>query len=118
MHNKRGMSPIIATIMLVAFVVAVGVSFVSFAGSYVEQKSGNKTSACKEYALDFFQLDKTKQICVSKFEAPFSIKFWSSNKPKTDTECYVNVASGTSKICNAEGVITEKAWTPSKDSNI
>ena len=117
MFNKKGINPVIATILLVSFAVAIGVSFVSFAGSYVENKSTNKASDCKEYILDFFELDSTKQLCQSKFRIPFSMKFWYKDKPKPETDCYVNIASGTSRICSVKSNLTEKTWAPSNEVN-
>lgn len=117
MNNKRGISPIIATMLLVAFAVAVGASFVSFAGFYFETKSLNKTIGCKDYIIDFFELDRTKDFCILQFEVPFALKFEFGRKPSSTSNCYVSVASGTSKLCNAEPFV-DKTWIPSENIKI
>ena len=117
MFNKRGISPIIATMLLVALAVAVGTSFVSYAGSYFEQKSINKAAECKDYLINFFELDKAKSFCEAQSNAPYAVKFGYNSKPVSQSKCYISVASGTSRICNGK-ILADNTWIQSKDANI
>jgi|SRR3989338_5363244 len=117
MKSKRGMSPLIATMLLVALAVAIGTSFVSYVGLYIEKNSANSTIECKSYIVDLFELDRTKDAC-SQLKNPLAMKFWDSKKSASETECYISIASGTTRICNAQPLIMESTWAPSEDVKI
>lgn len=111
MINKKGISPLISTILLVALAVAIGTSIVSYSGKYFESQSLNKNLECRDYGVAFFELDKSKNTC-SGFKSQLLLKFWGDkNKPLSEKECYASVASGTSHICNAKPVFIDKTWT-------
>jgi len=116
MFNKKGISPIIATMLLVAFAVAIGASFVSYAGFYFEQKSSDKAD-CKNYLINFFELDKTKSFCAAQSSVPYAAKFEYTNKPVSKSGCYVSIASGTSRICDGKNLVGD-TWIPSKGAEI
>lgn len=118
MFNKKSMNPLISTTLLVAFAAAIGASFVSYAGFYFETKSLNKALECDNYIVDFFGLDKTKTFCTYKFTLPLAVKFGYKNKPVSETNCYISIASGTSQICSAEKLLINKTWIPSEDIKI
>ena len=111
MFNKKGVSPLIATIVLVALAVAIGASFVSYAGTYFEQKSSGKTG-CKDYLVNFFELDKTKNFCEAQSGIPYAAKFEYDKKAVSKSGCYVSIASGTSRICDGQHFVDE-TWVPS-----
>lgn len=116
MINKRGISPLIATMLLVALAVAIGVSFVSYAGVYFNSKSTNK-SQCAEYSVDFFLRDNSKPQCA-RFGSAYLLKFWDKDKPSSDSGCYLSTASGTSSICNAQNSLTDNTWATTSDTKI
>lgn len=115
MLNKRGISPLIATALLVAVAVAIGASVVSYGGVYFEQRSSGKAD-CKEYMINFFELDKTKSSCAQS-QIPYAAKFEYTSKPASKSDCYVSIASGTSRICDGKELV-EETWVPSKDAEI
>ena len=116
MFNKKGISPLIATMLLVALAVAIGASFVSYAGFYFEQKPSGKAD-CKDYLINFFELDKTKSFCAAQAGVPYAAKFEYNGNPVPKSGCYVSIASGTSRICDGKHIV-DGTWIPSKDAEI
>jgi hypothetical protein len=116
MSDKKGLSPIISTTLLVALAVAVGVSIVTYAGVLFEKKSLDRL--CNNYVIDFFELDNTKNVCISQFELPLALKFKHDTKPTKETDCYISIASGTSRICNTKEFSINNTWVPSKNIKI
>ena len=112
MLSKRGLSPLIATTLLVALAVALGASFVTYAGALFEKRSAGKTE-CSDYLVNFFEVDSTKNSCTSQIGNPIALKFNQDNKKDMPTSCYVNIASGTSRICNKKVLYINNTWVPS-----
>ena len=112
MFNKKGLSPIIATTLLVALAVALGASFVTYAGALFEKKGAGKAE-CSDYLVNFFELDSTKNSCTSQPGTPVALKFNQDSKQDAPTDCYISVASGTSRICNTKVVYINNTWVPS-----
>lgn len=117
MFNKKGINPLIATMLLVALAVAIGTSFVSYAGVYFQSKL-LKDEGCKSYFVDFFELNRQKSICASQLNAPFALKFEHGNKQAMKTECYVSIASGTGQLCNAKAIFFNNTWIISENIKI
>ena len=112
MFNKKGLSPIIATTLLVALAVALGASFVTYTGALFEKKGAGKTE-CSDFLVNFFELDSTKNSCTSKSGTPVALKFNQGDKKDLQTDCYVSIASGTSRLCNTKVVYINNTWVPS-----
>ena len=115
--KKRAMSPLIATMLLVALAVAIGTSFVSYFGVYFQNKSPNKTADCQEYGVNFFKLDKSKGAC-SQFNTQYVLKFWNKTEPISESGCYVSVSSGKGQICHAQKPLTDNVWSSTENSKV
>lgn len=60
--NKRGLSPLMATFLLIAFAVAVGVLIMNFSRAHLE-----KEAQCGiEIGLHFSEINNEKQVCLDK----------------------------------------------------
>ena len=110
MLRKKGMSPLIATILLLALAVALGSSLVSYAGFYFQTKPANTTIGCKYYVINFLGLDKSKELCTTKFKTTLALKILDKNKKLTENECYSIIASGSSNICNLDQSLVDNTW--------
>ncbi|MEK6946533.1 MAG: archaellin/type IV pilin N-terminal domain-containing protein [Nanoarchaeota archaeon] len=111
MLNKKGISPLITTILLISFVVAFGASFVTFAGSYYQGSVLNKSVECKDYLINFIELNKENVECASKSKFPYALAVSYKNEPWSDFECYTNKASATSRVCDTN-IPLGKIWVP------
>lgn len=68
MIRKRGMAPLVATVLLIAFAIALGVVVMSFGSTYYENTrfSGhelNATEMCSSVELALFELQGQEQLC-------------------------------------------------------
>jgi flagellin-like protein len=68
MRPKRGMAPLVATVLLIAFAIALGVVVMSFGSTYYENTrySGhelNATELCASVELAVFELQGQEQLC-------------------------------------------------------
>ena len=107
-NNKKAMSPIIATMLLVAFAVSIGVTFISFAQSYIN--SGPKGKECHDYTVEYLAADLSNIHCTSS--NPFALRFL--NGSQKDPECYTQKGHGTSKICDVKEDLNGKIWFPNE----
>ncbi len=112
MFNKLGVSPIIATMLLVALAIAIGASLVSYAGFYFEKKPAGLTG-CRNYMVNLLELDKSREYCVFQFKVPIAFKLQTTPK-KVENNCYLSIASGTTKICDVSESFVDKTWVVSE----
>ncbi|MBU0461387.1 MAG: hypothetical protein KJ574_02245 [Nanoarchaeota archaeon] len=73
LRNKRGVSPLIATVLLIAFAVALGAVVMNWGRGYVEDMQDNaKTSSdtavicTSDIHPEIVQIDKVDQICMNE----------------------------------------------------
>lgn len=71
MLGNRGISPLIATVLLIAFSVALGAVVMSYGQAYVEEQAAFvqgglevAASACDEVDLQLITISGTPQLCV------------------------------------------------------
>lgn len=68
-NNKRGISPLFATILLIAFSVALGAVVMSWGESYIEEKAEfakgvqEVSRGCDDIYFSIMQVQATSQIC-------------------------------------------------------
>lgn len=68
-NNKRGISPLFATILLIAFSVALGAVVMSWGESYIEEKADfakgvqEVSRGCDSVYFSILQIKATPQIC-------------------------------------------------------
>ena len=111
---KKGISPIIATILLIALAVSIGATIISFGGVYWEKvKLGD--SSCSKILINAFELEDKKQCESYRFKS--IIKFYYINETPTYPQCYSGVATGTGDICKTSDIHLESSWAPT-DNNI
>ena len=112
MLYKKGMSPIIATILLIALAVSIGATVISLGGIYWEKiKLGD--GGCSNFQISAFELEKGKECQGYKYET--ILNFYTLNETKTDPQCYSGIATGEAKICVKREGILDYTWIPIKD---
>jgi hypothetical protein len=90
--SKRGMSPLIATLLLIATAVAIGTSIMSWGITlYGEQKIAEPN--CKNIKLEINKINNEQQICYDR--ASNSIEFTVVNKANVDIESFILWIVGT-----------------------
>lgn len=86
MYSKKGVSPLVATILLVAFSVGLGALVMSWGEEYIEQKAEfvqgvqEAKSGCESIDLSFIEIGGKKQIC----KTGNTIELWFDNGPAQD----------------------------------
>lgn len=69
--NKRGVSPLVATLLLIAFAIAIGLVVMNWGKSYIEEKSEFVTgesdaSSCNLVELSIIKVANKDKICYDK----------------------------------------------------
>jgi flagellin-like protein len=86
MFNKKGVSPLVATILLVAFSVGLGALVMSWGEDYIEQKAGfvqggdEVKTGCDSVDMDLIRIGGVPQVCRTQN----SIEIWLDNGPNID----------------------------------
>lgn len=86
MLNKRGVSPLVATILLVAFSIGLGALVMSWGEEYIEQKAefvqgvGEAKTGCNAVEFSLIQIGGVPQVC----KTADSIELWIDNGPNMD----------------------------------
>ncbi len=81
--NKKGVSPLIATVLLIAFAVALGAVVMNWGRAYVEdtanfaqQKSDTEIKCITDAKLDFLTIDGVRKVCFnSSFGSTGAVHF-------------------------------------------
>jgi len=98
--SRRGITPLVATILLVAFSVGLGALVMSWGEEYIEEKAefvqgtAEVKSGCDAAKIDIIKIGGQPQACIG----PDTIQLWIDNGP--DTELY-NIHA---RIAGANGV--------------
>jgi len=83
------MSPLIATILLIAFAVSIGAVIMSYGNAYYsEEPTTEKTpdEICKDVIIEFYEIDGLPQICLSQTEDKDVLSFILLNKGGIDID--------------------------------
>ena len=84
--NKRGISPLIATVLLIAFAVALGAVVMNWGKNYVmttatdAQRSGQAKQKCTNTNLEFVQVAGVPKMCVDHLDNATRVEFIIKNK--------------------------------------
>lgn len=70
-QSKKGLSPLIATVLLIAFAVALGVMVMNWGKSAAEGKPG-ETPACQMVKFDPCSIDSQSLLCVNP--VPYNLR--------------------------------------------
>jgi len=88
--KKRGVSPLIATVLLIAFAVALGAVVMNWGRTYVEdtaslarEKSDTEIQCSADVKLDFLKVRNIKRICYD-YTTTTSLNFTIENTGKLD----------------------------------
>jgi hypothetical protein len=85
-RNKRAITPLVATILLVAFSVGLGALVMSWGEEYIEEKAefvqgtAEVKSGCDAAKIDIIKISGQAQICTDAQ----GIQFWLDNGPDID----------------------------------
>lgn len=85
-NNKKGISPLIATVLLIAFAVALGAVVMNWGKNYVQttaidaQKSGQAKQKCTNTNMEFVQVSGIPKICVNDLQNATIVEFTMKNK--------------------------------------
>ena len=109
--SKRGMSPVISTILLIAFAVSIGATIISLGGFYHEKvRLGD--GDCYKVLVKVFDIENKEQCKDYGFKS--IVKFYYINETPTTPQCYREVATGTADICRSSDILLDSEWVPAE----
>ena len=108
----KGMSPIISTILLIAFAVSIGVTIMKFGGIYYENLRA-KDISCSNVLINAFKL-KDEWLCRDYEYNPI-LNFYSADKLVRPPECYSEIVTGDGRICAASNTLLNFTWAPTRN---
>jgi len=108
MFNKKGMSPLIATILLIALAVSIGATIMSVGGIYYENFKVDKSS-CSRSLVTFFELKKN--TACQDYELSSILNFYRSDDTVGNLKCYDQVGTGKGDFCIESETLFDKTWT-------
>ncbi len=107
--NKRAITPLVATILLVAFSVGLGALVMSWGEEYIEEKAefvqgtAEVKSGCDAAKIDIIKIGGQAQICMGAE----GIQLWLDNGPDIDLyNIHVRIA-GEAGVDVKEGILSE-----------
>jgi len=108
--NKRGVSPLIATVLLIAFAVALGAVVMNWGRSYVQDtaedvrtKSDRDVKCSQDVGIEVQKIDTTPQMCYGGSGTAGFLDFTIYNKG------HKNIASLTVTIVGSTAVYTNSS---------
>lgn len=107
--HKRGASPLIATIVLIAFAVSLGGFVMSLGGFYHDKFKEHQTSCSKMHIRMYYRTD---DLACSNFESSNIINFYKINQLIKEPECYTEVSSGETEMCGSNEALFNQTWSP------
>ena len=111
MMNKRAISPLVATILLIAFAIALGLVVMNWGKSYIEEKAeftagAADLSGCGLVELSIIQVSGRDKICYNPND--FSIEVFLENGPDATIEDFQVRIVGDHGIKTLESVLDRK----------
>lgn len=106
---KRGISPIIATMLLIALAVSIGATVMNFGGIYYEERR-LKDGDCSEMLIGAFEVKDEKQC--EGYQIASLINFYSLDEAIINPECYKEVATGKWDVCVKPKPFLDSSWAP------
>ena len=107
--NKKGITPLVATVLLVAFSVGLGALVMSWGQDYIAQKAefvqgtAEVHSGCDAAKIDVIKITGQQQACVS----PSGIQVLIDNGPDIDVFNIQARIAGSNSVDTVESVLTE-----------
>jgi len=109
MFNKRGITPLVATILLVAFSVGLGALVMSWGEDYIEEKAefvqgtAEVRSGCDVAAISVIKIGGQQQACFG----PNGIQVWIDNSPDIDLFNIHARIAGANGVQVIEGILKQ-----------
>ena len=109
--SKKGISPLVATVLLVAFSVALGALVMSWGQDYIEEKAEfvqgiqEVKSGCDVANLNVIKIGGIPQVCIKDTN---KIQVWFDNGPDIDIYQIHARIVGTDGISVQEGILKER----------
>ena len=107
--SRRGITPLVATILLVAFSVGLGALVMSWGEEYIEQKAefvqgtAEVKSGCDAAKIDIIKIGGQTQACFG----PDTIQLWIDNGPSIDLYNIHARIAGANGVDVKEEILTE-----------
>ena len=93
LHSRKAVSPLIATVLLIAFAVALGAVVMNWGRGYVEdtasiarERSDTEVKCASEVDIDIVEIDSVPQICYNATGVNTSLEFIIENKKERTVE--------------------------------
>ncbi|MEM3154858.1 MAG: hypothetical protein QW165_04830 [Candidatus Woesearchaeota archaeon] len=109
MFNKRGITPLVATILLVAFSVGLGALVMSWGEEYIAEKAefvqgtAEVRSGCDIAQISIIKIGGQQQACIG----PNGIQLWVDNGPDQDVFNIHARIAGANGVQNVESILTQ-----------
>ena len=108
-HTKKGVSPLIATLLLMAFAIALGTVVMSWGRSYIETNAefieGSDFSGCSNVHLRLITVGGETQACYDVKEQ--NINLLIENGPELAIKNFNLQIIGTEKVLTLENILKE-----------
>ena len=101
--GKKGVSPLIATVLLIAFAVALGAVVMNWGKTQI-QDNINAGTECKDMEFSWFMRGGKPVLCYT----PESIEITVQNGPLMEVEGIKMIVDGSKEIYTAESITAER----------
>lgn len=103
LKTRKAVSPLIATVLLIAFAVALGAVVMNWGRGYVEdtanmarERSDSEVTCTAEVELSVVEIDSVPQICYNNNQTPNTLEFVVENKKEKEVYSFEARLIGTS----------------------
>ncbi|MBN2111814.1 hypothetical protein JW707_01815 [Candidatus Woesearchaeota archaeon] len=107
--NKRGVSPLVATLLLIAFAIALGLVVMNWGKSYIEEKSeftaGADVGSCSLVELSIIKVGGKEKVCYNPSDYSIDL-FIESGAEVRINDIKVSVI-GSNGIQNIDSILTQ-----------
>lgn len=107
---KKGINPLVATVVLIALAVSVGAVVMSLGGVYFEKARVEKLS-CSKALISAFELEADK---CPNYERSI-VNFYRADEDIKTPACYKGLLTGKGDICATSDILFNHTWTPAKN---
>ncbi len=111
LNSKKGVSPLIATVLLIAFTVALGAVVMNWGRSYVEstaeltkQNADRGVQCSQDVRLEFEKINEVSQICYGGGGENGYVKFMIVNKGNIKVDAITVNIIGASEILSNSSI--------------
>ncbi len=107
--SRKGITPLVATILLVAFSVGLGALVMSWGQDYIEQKAefvqgtAEIGSGCDASKIDIIRIGGQPQVCLG----PSGVELWIDNGPDEDLYNIMARIAGANSVQTIGEILTQ-----------